>query len=400
MSDLDTSLEELREGLRSTITKPGLDRIAGRARQRSVRRRMQIGAIVAVVLVSVAVPLLRSLPEPTPPAAQPPSEPTVPYQLEFIDKEHGFALVRECPGAFDACTFRLLATADAGRSWTSRKMPPGAYRDGSLSALSPTMLAFYTTTADPDGFLLSYRSTDAGRTWRRYDMAAPELANPSPIPPDTTLQVVCLSEPGPDCVMGLGTATHDGRTAPVPVQPPLTDLWPGRYPTSGSHYWVVGRDQANRWAVAVTAGAETWTTTPLDVPGKVDLPEAWSVVEGGGSMYLTAVGSIGGGVNRLLAVYHSTDRGRTWTQTRRASETGERMSMYGSPMATSNGRLVLSSLPGGTVESRDGGATFTRVTHQLPGTPKWTPAGYLVQVRLGTYEISWNGVDWRRFEIR
>jgi hypothetical protein len=401
MSDLDTSLDELREDLRSTISKPALDRIADRARQRSVRRRMQIGAIVAVVLVSVAVPLLRSLPEPTPPAAPPtPAEPSsVPYQVGFADRTHAFALGRECPEPFKPCTFKLLASTDAGQSWQRRSMPKGTYTDGSLGVLGPKMLLFYTTTVDDQDFMVSYISQDDGRTWRRHEIASPLLTSPSPIPAHTPIQPICLSGSGAGCVMGIGTVAADGKVAPVPVQPQLTELWPGRFSTAGGRYWVVGKDQTNHWAVAVTADGTAWTTTALDVPGTVDVPDAWSVVEGGGSMYLTAIGSIGGGTNKLLTMYRSTDRGRTWTQTRRASETGEQMPMYGEPIAMSNGRLLLNSLPDGTVESRDGGRTFTKAARQLAGNPRWTPGGYLVQVRLSTYELSWNGVDWRRFEM-
>jgi hypothetical protein len=401
MSDLDTSLRELREDLRSTITKPGLDRVADRARHRSVRRRMQIGAIVAVVLVSVAVPLMRSLPEPTPPATPPPTatKASVPYQLTFADRTHAFALGRICSGPFDPCTFKLLASSDAGRSWHKRTMPDGDYTDGSLGLFGRRSLVFYTSTSDGDNFLVTFISRDDGRTWRKYDIADPLLASPSPIPPGSPIQMVCLSGSGTSCVVGLGTANDDGTVAPVPVQPPLTDPWPGRFPTAGGMYWSVGRDQAGHWAVAVTSDGRTWRTTPLDVPGTPQESDSWSVVDGGGSMYLTAIGTIGGSQNKLLVVYHSTDRGRTWTQTRRATETDNQMTAFGTPVATSDGRLLVNSLPEGTVGSPDGGRTFVRAARQLPAMPKWTSAGYVVQVEPTTYEISWNGRDWRRFEI-
>lgn len=402
MSDLDTSLRDLREGLRSTVTKPGLDKIADRARHRSVRRRMQIGAIVAVVLVSVAVPLLRSLPDPTPPAT-PPTPPTtrsVPYAVEFVDRTHAYALGRRCPGALDPCRFTLLATADTGRTWEKRSMPDGKYADGSLAVQSPSTVVFYTTTTSDENFIQAYISRDGGRKWARYDLAVPALGAPSSIPPDVPIQVICTNGGRSGCLTGLGTLGSDDRLHPVPVQPPVYEPWPGRYPTPSGVYWAVGRDQAGHWAVSVTdRKAAAWTTTPLDVPGAIEPPNAWSVVEGDGSLYLTAVGSIGGGTTKLLAVYRSKDRGRTWTQTRRAQDTGAQMSMYGTPVATSDGRLLVNSLPEGTLESRDGGATFTRAAHQLPGSPEWTPAGYVIQLLPTSYEVSWNGRDWRRFEV-
>lgn len=399
MSDLDTSLDQLRDDLRSGLAKPGLDRIADRARQRSVRRRMQIGAIVAVVLVSLAVPLLRSLPDPAPPATPPtPTEHSTPYHLSFADRTHAFALGRICDKPSEPCSNRLLASSDGGRTW-SRRSVPSTTTDGGLAVLSRSWLIFYTTDPDDYGSLKTYTSKDSGRTWHPSRPIFDIVTNTATIQPGAVLQPVCLSGEGPDCAAGLGASTPDGKLAPLPAQPPLTELWPGRYATAGGTYWAVGKDQANRWAVAVTRDGSAWTTTPLDVPGEVKPSDGWSVVEGGGSLYATAVGSLAGASDRLLTVYRSEDRGKTWTQTRRAAETGEEMSMYGSPVATSDGRLVVSSLPDGTVESRDGGATFTKSTRQLISTPEWTPAGYLVVRGIVSYEISWNGLDWRRFDI-
>lgn len=395
MPDLDASLRELREDLRSTIAKPGLDKVADRARQRTVRRRMQIGAIVAVVLVSVAVPLLRSLPDPTPPATPPPARTqSVPYELAFADRTNAYALGRDCGAPTDPCTFRLLASDDGGRSWARRTVPAGEYADGALGVLGPDVLRLYTRRTDDS--MKIWASRDGGRTWHDYD-TTPRFAGPSPIPPGAMLEQACLQGSAAGCVRGVVTVNPDGTLSPAPTQPPLTDQWPGTYPTASGVHWVIGRDESGHWAVATTGDGTKWWTAPLDVPGQPERPDAWSVVEGGGSMYLTVVGTTAGGTNNLLVVYRSTDRGHTWQQTYHATD-GRQLSMYGGPVATSDGRLLVNALPDGTLESRDG-TTFTRAAHQLPASPKWTPAGYVLQVRPTAYQVSWNGLDWRQFEV-
>lgn len=73
--------------------------------------------------------------------------------------------------------------------------------------------------------------------------------------------------------------------------------------------------------------------------------------------------------------------------------------MLGSPVLTSDGRLLVHSPARGTFESADG-STFRPSAQRLPAAVTWTRAGYLVAVREGRYEISADGVRWREFAVR
>jgi hypothetical protein len=57
------------------------------------------------------------------------------------------------------------------------------------------------------------------------------------------------------------------------------------------------------------------------------------------------------------------------------------------------------SAPHGTFESTDG-RTFRRSAQQLPGPVKWTRAGYLLWTSEGRYQVSTDGVRWRKFTVR
>ena len=139
----------------AAITAPDPRLIADRSRQRAVRRRMRVGALVAVLAVGVVVPLLRGQvePEPTPTVSPTPSAPDTPgqaqppsiSQVEFADAEHGYALRNECTayanGTDQACDLTVLGTDD-GVNWveTSTIPWPGGtveQRPSDLTVLGP-----------------------------------------------------------------------------------------------------------------------------------------------------------------------------------------------------------------------------------------------------------------------
>lgn len=399
MSELDTSLQELRDDLRSSITRPDLARVAGRARQRDVRRRMQIGAITAVVLVSVTVPVLRSLSSERPPADQAVSA-TMRYHVDFANATHGYALGNACAeSAGDPCVFSLLATSDAGRTWQPRTLPANGMltEQGGMTVLDADHLVVYAPAPAPSTYAARYKSDDAGRTWRESSLLTRE---PLQIPAGAELTQLC-GVVG-DCASGLGTVGVDDRAAFLPTQPPLADPQPGRSSTAGGRYWVAGKDRStDRWAISVTSDeGKTWSTTLVDPPGEPYVSGMpWSVVENNGVMYATVVGAIGAGPFGLLAVYRSTDKGMSWTATWQASETNILIAVDGSPIATADGRLLVQSTVGGTLESQDG-QTFTVAEYQLPGLVMWTRAGYLAAGKDNSYQLSSDGRVWRSFDIR
>jgi hypothetical protein len=399
MSELDSGLTELRDDLRATINRPDLGQVAGRARQRSVRQRMQLGAIAAVVAVSVTVPVLRSVPDGP---ADLPVTPDYHYQVDFADADHGYALGSDCePGG--SCSFTLLATEDGGRSWEPRTVPKdgGPYREGSVSVFGPSRVTFTFVRSTSDT-IAQFVSEDAGRTWRAFEVWG--VGASSPIPSGASLMHICRDSSS-ECLSGAGVMSSDrGELLPTPAQPPLGGpLLVGRVATAGGRYWMAGTHEASgRWAIAVTSDAgRTWATTEVDVPGKAssESGEAWSVVEQGDVMYATVRGAIGSGPFGLLAVFRSTDQGMSWTRTWYATPTEGLQGLAGSPIATADGRLIVYSTVDGPFESSDGGQTFTRSSLPLPGKVVWTRAGYLVLRPETGYDLSSDGLDWRTFTL-
>jgi hypothetical protein len=391
MSELDTTLAELRDDLRSSIGRPDLGAVAARAGQRAVRRRMQVGAIAAVVAVGLAVPVLRSVPgEPSP--TTPPRVP-VTYQVDFADPRNGYALGSACGDSAASCTITLLATADRGRSWRQRKLPGSdkLYADGSLVVVDQNRLSLYRTSG-ANRTVGSLVSDDGGRTWETpvpTDMAAgPSRA----IPTGTRLQRLCPGdETGGTCEVGM--IATGGLLSPVPGQPPAEVRVVGAAPTSRGRYWVVSQDSmTKRWSISVTSDAgRTWYTTPVDLPGEPWPEDApWSVVESGDVLYATAVGRIGSGPFGLMAVFRSTDGGVSWTQTWRATPATLIQTVTGSAVATLDGRLLVYSATEGTFVSTDG-RQFSRSAEALPGPVTWTRGGYLAKVRDNEYDLSSDG---------
>jgi photosystem II stability/assembly factor-like uncharacterized protein len=400
MSELDKSLDELRDDLRSTITPPDLAQVVGRARQRSVRRRMQLGAIGAVVAVSVAVPVLRAVPEP--PSTATPLDPPA-YQVDFADADHGYALGNDCDGS---CEITLLATEDGGRTWHPRQVPAGdeAYRKSELLVADADRLVLYLTPVDAEAEPTALFSVDSGQTWRESDGLG--LVRPTFIPPGADLQGMCTATTDSrECTDSIVDLRPDGSAVwRIPTEPPLVPTNLGPVATASGEFWVIGRDASGQRAIAVTADdGRTWATNPLDVRGEPTRRDPWSVVGCGDTLYATVVGSVGNNPVELLAVFRSTDRGRSWTRTWQPTEGRRLLNVFGDAVATADGRLLVYSTTEGTLESTDG-RTFTKVDRRLPGPVTWTRGGYVAEIgyvaegRTG-YEISQDGIEWWRFEL-
>lgn len=401
MSELDTKLAKLRDDLHTTITPPDLAAIGDRARHRTVRRRTQIGAVAAVVAVSVAVPLLRALPD----AAQPPAQPAIPasmtFELDFADADHGYALGSDCEDPDQVCTLALFATGDGGRHWERRTLPEGdeLFSVAQLTVIDENRLVVDRILADGEQ-LTRIVSKDRGSTWQKGALGG--VAPSAPLPENGWLQGVCVGEDEGGCELGVGTPSQDGDlVVPAPAQPSLVEPQVGRVATEGGRFWATGIDRrTGRWAVSVSSDrGETWTTTPLTVPGEPAMIEPWAVVEHDGVMYVTLQGSIAKGPYGLLSVYRSTDDGLTWTNTWQATPETVLQAMLGSPVVTADGTLLVYSAAEGTFESADGGRTFTKAGQQLPGEVTWTRGGYVAKVKGHAYAISADGVEWRTFEI-
>lgn len=402
MPELDEGLAELRDDLRTAIRRPDLGQVATLSRQQNMRRNVQIGAIVAIVLVSLVVPVLRSVP--SNPATTPHH---YDYEVDFGDADHGYALGSDCDSRNGPCSFTLLASSDGGRSWHAGTLPKTGwnYKGASLDVLGPNQIVFTPHPVNADALSSYYVSEDAGRTWRPFVLRVGGAAGV--IPSGTVLRYICVRPPQVrGCASGLGVMTPDkNELTPVPTQPPLARLWQaGTVQTAGGRYWATGKlATSSPWTVTVTSDAGvTWATTQLeDVPGTPSSAtgDAWSVVEQGGVMYATVRGAIGDGPGGLLAVFRSTDHGGSWTRTWYATEEKGLPGVTGSPIATTDGRLIVYAPAQGALESTDGGRTFTRSSLKLRGQVRWTRGGYVVSGPEHSWDISRDGVDWRTFTL-
>ncbi|MGH3757094.1 WD40/YVTN/BNR-like repeat-containing protein [Actinophytocola sp.] len=417
-TDLDTKLERLRDDLRGSLPVPGFDKVVARHKQRVVRRRMQIGAVAAVLVVSVAVPLLRTqmVPEPVPPATPPPpSEPSYPkgtfiHRAEFADPEHGYVIRSRCKEGTGRCTSELLATDD-GTNWTPRKLPrpdsaPSWARED-LSVLGPKEITVdWPLSATLDGTRVHRaHSVDGGATWETVSVPSVVTDRVPAIPDGGVLVESCarLVGGGKQCAeRGFAVLLPgSGKSAVLENRPPLTAMLAGRVPTKDGIWWVAGRDpETDHWGLAVSDDdGRTWTTTILDWRETVS-SRGWFVDSHDGILYASAIGGMPDTSNGLLGVFRSTDGGRTWQQTWRPADDKQPRRVFGYMVAGAEG-LTINTPDGTAYLSRDGGRTFTETKRRYGDYAYRTGLGY---VSVGSnssrkVQTSVDGVHWRTFEV-
>jgi len=422
--DLDAELAEMRESARRSMPVPAFGLVRDRHKQRTVRRRMQIGAAVAVLVVSLAVPLLRAglAPESRPPAAPPapvPDEqqiPDGPFVLnpDFADAEHGYAIRGNCPGRkYVNCTGELLATDDGGRRWESREIPDLSFSKGQLPVphvLGPQEIALDWTRPDPANNRVGRRafSEDGGQTWRTVELPHVPTESVPAIPDGGELVRACaeLVGGGQQCaargfaVLMPGT----GESALLANAPELEDVEASRAPTADGRWWLVGRAPETRdWTIAVSDDdGRTWVTSTLDWQGSA---LDWSIATHDGTLYASVTGSLpfGGEEPGLLAIFRSTDDGRSWEQTWHPDEDKAPRETWGQVVVANDGNLLINAVggEGRTYLSSDGGSTFTEVERRFNGGAYWTRIGWMAfaaEVHHG-HQFSPDGIDWRELKI-
>lgn len=417
MPDVERQLSILRDELRAAVPEPDLGAVVERHRQRRTRRRMQIGAVAAVLAVSGVVPILRQL-DVEPPPATPPAPPTVttlpatggtPFisQMSFVDEDSGYALRCEGLEGDDPppCQLTLLATDDL-ESWVEAGPVPVPERTdidhlGRLIVLGPDELVVDWANLGEQTSSASARvhSDDGGRTWRNVPVPAVVTDAVPAIPEGAQLQRACATSAPYSCSTPTFTFAlpGSGAAAVLADPPPLANPVPGEIPTADGHWWALGHVPGTaRWAFSVsTDDGRTWTTTPLDA----DLPQnLWaSVVSQGGILYASVSGADPLGDNELQAILRSEDDGRTWRQTWKLAEGEDLVQSVGTLVAAADGTVSFDEFPW-TYTSTDGARTFELDGRERLGPVSWTRAGYLA---LGdrSGEFSPDGVDWRQFEI-
>ncbi|MCT2587128.1 sialidase family protein [Actinophytocola gossypii] len=407
MPDLDRGLAALRDELRAAMPMPDVDSVARRHRDRRIRRRTVIGAIVAVVVVSVAVPVLRQL-EPIPPTGTSPptvgGSSSVPFinRVRFTDGGHGYAVRALSPDGKPPNEATLLASDDL-TTWEEIGTIPKPEPAAELGHLTHFMVLGPDEIAlDWDTFGIGgpektrMYSDDGGRTWRHVPVPATVTDVVPAIPEGAELQPGC---PRPwDCRTSTFAVVRpgSGTSAVLADPPPLRNVVPGAVPTADGYWWVVGQPPgAEGWALAVSADdGRTWTTSPVIFPATER--GQWWVVSRDGVLYASVHAEAGSGEPGLLGIYRSDDGGRTWEQTWSRSKHKDLAGYFGTLIAAADGTLIVSA-PDEAYTSADGGRTM------VPREPRgavvsWSRLGYIAITERG-YELSTDGLEWRRYEI-
>ncbi|HEU5109446.1 MAG TPA: hypothetical protein VFT95_12965, partial [Micromonosporaceae bacterium] len=377
-NQLDQSLAGSRAALLAGITQPPLERIGERAATIRRRRRAVRGGAAAAVVAVAVLAVIRPGGEPKPQVAQPPERlpvyvgegitinglpdlahavdlPGTVSDVEFADPEHGYA-VSTCEGDQPAdCRLSLAGTADGGRTWTFRRFPSGVdpRERPELEVFGPDRLLIRVGA-------LVYASADGGQTWRET------VAGEQP----ASMRDGDVLRPGPGgdgCAGGrvvVWTADR-GPRGPLPEQPHLDVCQV--VPAAGGSAWWVGGSAYGKAAVAVTRDrGATWQQRTLPLAGSA------RVAVLGSHVYAVVVDA----GDRLGAVFHSADRGATFTRTGAADLPP---GLAGDPVALLDGRLLLVGTDGRWWVSKDDGRTFVRITGTLPavGRLACTRAGYV-----------------------
>jgi hypothetical protein len=408
---LDVRLARGRADLLDTIDQPPLHRIRDRAAARRRRRRTAggAGALLAVALAATLVVRPWAGPaEPSPPpvAGTPPGGPVyassgitingltgsgvaqVPgaiNDVEFTDPDHGY-LLAECPAA-KPCPATVARTADGGLSWDAVELPADTRGRTGLD-----LIAF------PDGRLLlagdiTYASPDQGRTWHR---AVPEDPAP-PVPPQGGDRLRLGSGPGRCGGTVEVWRPGWGRAGVTPGRPGIDVCWLGPVVATDGAWWAGGtRDGSATLAVTRDRGG-SWQQIILDAPA----PRVTSVEVAvlGSHAYAAVLGAD----RSLIALFHSTDGGRTFARVRSGGDTGPPDGLAGAIVPLLDGRVLVAGTDRRWYVSADDGRTFTRAEGNLPAVGRLarTPAGYVAYDLFGGgwAAYSSDGATWRKLQI-
>lgn len=403
--DLDQRLAGGRAALLNEIGQPPLARVTARAA--TVRRRRRAGrAGAALAVVAVALALVRpDSGEPPGPVAEPPPTkapvfaasgltlngipdpaaaldlPGVVTDVEFADPEHGYA-VSSCAPASGPCRPGFARTADGGRSWTIGDLP-GPAGDAEI----PELVVFGAGRVLLRAGDRAYVSSDHGRGWR---------------PASVANDPVTAAGDGDVLRAGAGTSgcrggrvevwtSRAGPHGPLATQPGIDVC--SVVTATGRTWWAGGGTAHGRAAVAVTRdGGRTWQRSVFDVAGSA------RVAALGRHVYALVTDA---GQNPV-AVFHSTDQGRTFGQSGGAAAL--RSKVVGQLVPLLDGRLLIAGAGGGWLVSADDGATFERAVGNLPavGGLARTRAGYVAYDLFGGGWVAFSadGSTWHKLELR
>jgi hypothetical protein len=343
--------------------------------------------------------------EPAPATAAEPeqsAEPPVGFvqDVTFADDRHAFALRRNCSPA--GCDLDLLSTDDR-EHWTAHRVAVPGWQDEEwirdLVVLGPDEVAIDWRSPKTLEVVRRTHSADRGRTWTRVSPVPRGMVRE--IPAGATLTDLCLTRP-PEC-RGASISMvlpGSGESALLTTAPRLRYARPGPVPIDGNRWWMVGlHPQKKQWLVALSEDdGRRWTVSNLVAQQQGTELGTWSVVANGDHVYASLYGSLEdeSGEYGLLTIFHSADGGQTWERT--AGPVPRTSS--GSPVAASDGTLLVNEERDTTLLSRDHGRTFTRVERRFDGEAHWSRVGYVAQPEPAhPIQFSADGVHWRDLRL-
>lgn len=391
-----------------------------RSQRRILGWRARLGAAAAILVVAVAVPLLRTELRPVPDGQAPAPvenveqlpvvaqrpEPFV-TDIDFADRQHGFALRTYCYDVRTPCLIELLVTAD-GEHWRSRSLPQRK-AEGNRTAIDRLWVLGPNEVVVAESFATArpgrWYSADAGQTWQ--PVPGTVEGSVEAVPVGGALDVVC-QEPSGSALFCTRTTLvvtmpGSGRLAALGTQPGLNLKTPHGVPfaADGSH-WVAGQDTGSgRWAVAVSRDSgRSWAVSEL--PEQPSRPvDRMEISVGPAGVYAAAIGELPGITNGLLAIFHSSDGGRGWRQTWQGFADREPNSSTGAAVATGDRRLIVNTESGPPYVSADDGETFAPSPADLAVKQvRWTRVGYLATVNAQSVAyLSEDGRRWRKLTV-
>ncbi|GIG85659.1 beta propeller repeat protein [Plantactinospora endophytica] len=414
-SALDARLAAGRAALLDDIDQPPMARIRDRAAARR-RRRHSVAAAGGAALLSLA--FVATLPvrpwaadgtDPVPPpvADAPPGGPVytgagitvngltasavshVPgtiADVEFVDPDHGYLLAR-C-GPAEPCPANLARTSDGGLTWQYTELPGTSAGQRELDL-----------TAFPGGRLLvgfpggAYASTDEGRTWQVTGTGTGTATIPA-----GRGDLLRAGPGGGRCDLTVEVWRPELARAGTPTSRPDLDVcWVASAAGADGTWWVGGVRNGTA-AVAMTRDLGShWRT--VELPGS-DVPAGTVEVASLGSQAYAAVLGTG---RTLLALFHSTDGGRSFTRIARTARSGPPTGLSGAMVPLLDGRLLVTGTDRVLYVSADDGVTFQPAGGSLPTVERLdrTVAGYVAYDLFGSgwAAYSADGATWRKLQI-
>ena len=381
-------------------------------RRKRVRRAVWAGVVVAAcVTAAVAAPWavgsgrtarqgVVMSPGPSTPAPKPVESPcgvgaaavgNCLVAISFVDGSDGFGVYAPDHGG-SVMPLQIVATQDAGRSWTEVASSP-------IGGSDPTTFPGLLFVTRADGFVFNdsglFTTHDGGKTWHPARVAG-QVVDVTHVGENVwAAYTSCPQIPTSSvCGVGVEASSDAGRTwrqLSLPYPPYRSAQI--RFGANGHAYigqWASshGSQDAGRLLVSDDGGV-TWLARPLPCPVGYRLGGQLSVDATTDTVWMVCGGQVEAG-NAGIVMYRSIDEGRTWipesslaigapTGVRAGAPSGKLTDL----VATSATEAFGVTVNCGLVQSTDGGTTWH------PSGPAGMPEGFLGKLDFVTPQDGW-----------